>query len=48
MPHLLLIDDDEPFRRMLRISLEQAGYAVTEAKDGQEGLARYRPPFTTW
>ncbi|HTH48226.1 MAG TPA: response regulator [Candidatus Limnocylindria bacterium] len=43
MPHLLLIDDDDSFRRMLRLTLEQAGHTVTEAKDGREGLMRYQP-----
>jgi DNA-binding response OmpR family regulator len=41
MPHLLLIDDDELFRPMLRENLEQMGYTVTEARNGQEGLEKY-------
>jgi DNA-binding response OmpR family regulator len=43
MPHILIIDDDDAFRRMLRITLEQAGHTVTEAGNGREGLANYRP-----
>ncbi len=43
MPHLLLIDDDAAFRQMLRLTLEQAGHTVTEAGNGREGLACYRP-----
>lgn len=42
MPHLLLIDDDDAFRRMLRATLEHAGHTVTEARDGREGLACYQ------
>jgi CheY-like chemotaxis protein len=37
--HLLLIDDNEAFRTPLRIALELAGYAVTEAGNSREGLA---------
>jgi DNA-binding response OmpR family regulator len=41
MSHLLLIDDDDNFRKMLRTTLEDRGYEVTEACDGKEGLARH-------
>jgi two-component system KDP operon response regulator KdpE len=34
----LLIDDELPIRRFLKISLESNGYHVYEAKTGQEGL----------
>jgi CheY-like chemotaxis protein len=39
---ILVIDDEEPARRMLREALELAGHEVVEARDGQEGLQRYR------
>jgi|ERR1700694_4305764 len=42
MPRILLIDDDELFRNMLRATLEQLGYIVTEARDGQEGIALHQ------
>lgn len=42
MSHLLLIDDDDNFRKMLRTALDERGYEVTEASDGKEGLARYK------
>ena len=35
---ILIIDDEEHIRRMMRITLEAAGYAVGEAQDGPEGL----------
>jgi len=35
---ILIIDDEEHIRRMMRITLEAAGYEVAEAQDGQEGL----------
>lgn len=38
MPKLLLIDDDNEYREMLKITLEKAGYEVWEASDGEEGI----------
>ena len=38
---ILVIDDDEDFRSMLRTALEQDGYVVEEARNGREGLQRY-------
>lgn len=35
---ILIIDDEEHIRRMMRITLESAGYSVGEANDGHEGL----------
>jgi CheY-like chemotaxis protein len=42
MPSVLIVDDEEAVRRLIRETLEQAGYHVYEASDGKEGLARYR------
>jgi DNA-binding response OmpR family regulator len=42
MKRILLIEDDENIRKMLRLSLEDYGYAVTEACDGKQGLESYR------
>lgn len=39
---LLVVDDDPQIRSVLRIALMQAGYNVTEAGDGAEGLAKAR------
>ena len=41
MVRILVIDDDEDFRSMLRTALEQDGYVVEEARNGREGLQRY-------
>jgi len=41
MPHLLVIDDDDQLRPMLRMSLEQMGHTVAEARNGNEGLAEH-------
>ena len=37
-PSILIIDDEVQMRRMLRISLEAAGYRVWEAESGGQGL----------
>lgn len=38
---ILVIDDEEHIRRMMRLTLEAAGYEVGEAKDGAEALSIY-------
>jgi DNA-binding response OmpR family regulator len=38
---ILIIDDEQHIRRMMRITLEAAGYAVGEAQDGAEGLQHF-------
>ena len=45
MATILIIDDEELVRTLLRSALEEAGYEVTEAANGREGLElyRYRP-----
>ncbi|MBH0187770.1 MAG: response regulator [Nitrospira sp.] len=42
MPSVLVIDDEERIRILIREVLEQAGYVVEEAPGGKEGLERYR------
>jgi len=37
--HILVVDDEAGFRALLRDILEEAGHAVTEARDGAEALA---------
>lgn len=36
---LLVIDDEEDIRRLVQIKLSKAGYEVTTANDGEEGIA---------
>jgi len=36
---ILIIDDEEHIRRMMRLTLEAAGYRVGEASNGGEGLS---------
>ncbi len=41
MTQILIIDDDDDFRKMLNLMLKQAGYDVVDAADGNEGLKSY-------
>jgi CheY-like chemotaxis protein len=41
MAHILLVEDDDGVRAMLRDTLVHDGHEVTEARNGQEGLALY-------
>ncbi len=41
MAHILIIDDEQPIRLMLRKMLESEGYVITEASNGAEGIKRY-------
>ena len=40
-PVILLIDDEKPFRDVLRQVLSKAGYNVVEAANGAEGINRF-------
>ncbi|UCE48272.1 MAG: response regulator [Phycisphaerales bacterium] len=42
MRRILVIEDDVEFRKMLRRMLERAGYEITEAADGKEGMRLFR------
>lgn len=35
---ILIVDDDEAVRRVMRAILEEAGYSIEEAKNGREAL----------
>ena len=41
-PHILVVDDDQPVRRLLRQELEGQGYVVHEAVDGHEAVRMAR------
>lgn len=43
-PLVLVCDDTEPIRRLVRINLELAGFTVEEAADGHEAMARLIDP----
>ena len=42
MARILIIDDDEAVRNLLRDALEFVGYEVVEAANGRDGLHLYR------
>ncbi|MFO0707743.1 MAG: response regulator [Nitrospira sp.] len=42
MATILVIDDEESIRHLLREVLEKSGYRVLEASDGREGLSAYQ------
>ncbi len=42
MARILIIDDDDIIRRMLRLMLTKAGYDVLDAGDGKEGIELFR------
>jgi len=42
MATILVIDDQEPIRALLRVALEGAGYEVLEAANGRLGLEVHR------
>jgi len=39
---ILVVDDEAPIRRLLRVALERAGYAVVEAGNAREALNAQR------
>ncbi len=41
-PHILIVDDDQGVRETLRMALEDEGFAVYEAADGDEALRLLR------
>jgi DNA-binding NtrC family response regulator len=46
MPRIVIIDDEEPIRRLLRLALERAGYEVATASEGNAGLRSCRESKT--
>ena len=42
MPSVLVVDDEDQLRQLIREILEKAGYQVTEARDGKEAVLQYR------
>ena len=42
MSRILLVDDDESFRKMLHETLQRAGYEVQDAANGKVALKLYR------
>jgi CheY-like chemotaxis protein len=43
-PRILVVDDDEMVRFVVRAVLEPAGYQIVEAENGQEGVEKFAGP----
>ena len=41
-PLILVIDDDRSMRTLLNLAMEEEGYRVMDAKDGEQGIREYR------
>lgn len=41
VPLILVVDDDRMMRSLLNLALEEEGYQVVQAKNGEQGLAEY-------
>ncbi len=46
MPVILLVEDDNELREMLRIALVRKDYVVLEAENGREALIHFKPGVT--
>ncbi len=42
MARILIADDDQQVRLMLKMTLERAGYEVMEAEDGNEAVQKFK------
>ncbi|VAX19029.1 hypothetical protein MNBD_NITROSPINAE03-915 [hydrothermal vent metagenome] len=42
MAHVMIIDDDQYVRSVVKQMLEAAGYVVTEASSGREGIEKHK------
>ena len=42
MSSILLIEDDNLFRETLAAALDERGYAITQAPDGEKGVKLFR------
>jgi chemotaxis protein histidine kinase CheA/CheY-like chemotaxis protein len=43
-PTILVVDDSKTLRQILTLTLQEAGYQVLQAGDGQEAIAQLQPP----
>lgn len=48
MARILIIDDENNIRRMLKLALAQNGHTVETASDGYEGLERFGNDGADW
>ena len=43
--HILMVDDEEEIRHVVKVLLESEGFTVTEAASGEEALALFTPVY---
>ena len=48
MKRILIVDDEEQIRNILRMYLVKEGYEVSEAEDGEKGLKLFMKNLLTW
>lgn len=46
MPGILIIEDDNDLREMLKVSLHRRKYTVFEAQNGKEAITHFKPAVT--
>lgn len=46
MPGILVVEDDNDLRTMLKVSLSRRRFTVLEAENGKEALAHFKPSVT--
>jgi len=46
--HVLIVDDEQTVRQVMRDVLERSGFTVTEARDGEEALSIFRQVPGQW
>lgn len=46
MPGILLVEDEDDLREMLKIALNRHKYTVLEAADGKEAITKFKPSVT--
>jgi CheY-like chemotaxis protein len=46
MPGILIVEDDNEMREMLKIALIRRKYTIIEASNGKEAITRFKPSIT--
>ena len=46
MPGILIVEDDDDVRDMLKVTLTKNKYIVHEAADGKEAISKFKPSVT--
>ena len=46
MPGILIVEDDNDMREMLKVTLVRRKYSVQEASNGKEAISKFKPSIT--